>query len=138
MKPAFMTAVVLGMGAFGLAACEKDIKAPFDRGVCYVVDLGDEEGAEPVFNRVADNQPQIEFCAARLEEVRMRFLNLGGNRTELVGAYQGSFLFLDQTGVRRAQSLNGTRYFMMARTGDGRLAVPGTIEQRPAAPAPAP
>lgn len=137
MKPAFMTAVALGIGAFGLAACEKDIKAPFDQGVCYVVELG-EEDSDPVFNKVADNQPQIEYCAARLEEVRQRFLNLGGTRTELVGAYQGSFLFLDSSGARRAQTLNGTRYFMMARTGDGRLAVPGTIEQRPASPAPAP
>lgn len=137
MKPAFMTAVVLGIGAFGLAACEKDIKAPFDQGVCYVVEVGDGS-ADPVFNKVAENQPQIEYCAARLEEVRSRFLGLGGSRTELVGSYQGSFLFLDSAGVRRAQSLNGTRYFMLARTGDGRLAVPGTIEQRPAEPVPAP
>ena len=137
MKTAFVTAVVLGLGTMGLAACEKTIKAPFDQGVCYVVELG-EEGEDPVFNKVADNQPQIEYCAARLEEVRQRFLNLGGTRTELVGAYQGSFLFLDSSGARRAQTLNGTRYFMMARTGDGRLAVPGTIEQRPAAPTPAP
>ena len=137
MKTAFVTAVVLGFGTLGLAVCEKTIKAPFDQGVCYVVELG-EEGEDPVFNKVADNQPQIEYCAARLEEVRQRFLNLGGTRTELVGAYQGSFLFLESSGARRALSLNGTRYFMMARTGDGRLAVPGTIEQRPAAPAPAP
>ena len=57
MKPAFMTAVVLGMGAFGLAACEKDIKAPFDRGVCYVVDLGDEEGAEDSTEAAAARSP---------------------------------------------------------------------------------
>ncbi len=137
MKTAFVTAVVLGLGTLGLAACEKTIKAPFDQGVCFVVELG-EEGEDPVFNKVADNQPQIEYCAARLEEVRQRFLNLGGTRTELVGAYQGSFLFLDSSGARRAKTLDGTRYFMMARTGDGRLAVPGTIEQRPAAPTPAP
>lgn len=137
MKAVIRIAIVAGLGALGLTGCEKEIKAPFDTGVCYVVELG-EEGAEPVFNKVAENQPQIEYCAARLEEVRMRFLSLGGNRTELVGSYQGSFLFLDSTGARRAQSLNGTRYFMMARTGDGRLAVPGTIEQRPAEPTPAP
>ncbi len=137
MKAAFATVLVVGLGTLGLAACEKTIKAPFDQGVCYVVELG-EEGEDPVFNKVADNQPQIEYCAARLEEVRQRFLNLGGTRTELVGAYQGSFLFLDSSGARRAQTLNGTRYFMMARTGDGRLAVPGAIEQRPAAPTPAP
>lgn len=137
MKTAIRTAIVLSLGALGLAACEKTIKAPFDQGVCYVVEMG-EAGADPVFNKVAENQPQIEYCAARLEEVRSRFLSLGGSRTELVGSYQGSFLFLDSTGVRRAQSLDGTRYFMMARTGDGRLAVPGTIEQRPAEPTPAP
>lgn len=137
MKSLVRAAFAATMGTLGLTACEKTIKAPFDQGVCYVVELG-EEGAEPVFNKLAENQPQIEFCAARLEEVRGRFLNLGGSRTELVGSYQGSFLFLDSTGVRRAQSLNGARYFMMARTGDGRLAVPGTIEQRPAEPTPAP
>lgn len=137
MKAAIRTTIVLGLAALGLAACEKTIKAPFDQGVCYVVELG-EEGADPVFNKVADNQTQIEFCAARLEEVRIRFLNLGGNRTDLVGSYQGSFLFLDSTGVRRAQSLNGTRYFMMTRAPDGRLVVPGAIEQPPASQTPVP
>lgn len=137
MKTMFVTAVVLGLGTLGLAACEKTIKAPFDQGVCFAVELG-EEGADPVFNKVADNQPQIEYCAARLEEVRQRFLRFGGNRTELIGSYQGSFLFLDSSGVRRAQSLNGTRYFMMARAPDGRLVVPGAIEQPPARPTPAP
>lgn len=137
MKTAFVTAVVLGLGTLGLAACEKTIKAPFDRGVCFAVELG-EEGADPVFNKVADNQSQIEYCAARLEEVRQRFLRFGGNRTELIGAYQGSFLFLDPSGVRRAQSLNGTRYVMMARAPDGRLVVPGAIEQPRAGSTPAP
>lgn len=137
MKSWMSAAIVTGLGALALTACDKTIKAPFDQGVCYVVELG-EEGVEPVFNKVAENQPQIEFCAARLEEVRARFLSLGGTRTELIGSYQGSFLFLDTTGVRRAKSLNGTRYFMMARTGDGRLAVPGTIEQRATGPGPAP
>lgn len=137
MNAVVRAAVVVGLSALALAACEKTIKAPFDKGVCNVVELG-EEGGDPVFNRVADNQTQIEFCAARLEEVRIRFLSLGGNRTELVGSYQGSFLFLDSTGVRRAQSLNGTRYFMMTRAPDGRLVVPGAIEQPPASQAPAP
>ena len=137
MKTWFGTTMVVALGALGLTACEKTIKAPYDQGVCYVVELA-EAGAEPTFNKLAENQPQIEFCAARLEEVRARFLSLGGNRTELVGSYQGSFLFLDSTGVRRSQSLNGTRYFMMTRTGDGRLAVPGAIEQPPAGAAPAP
>jgi hypothetical protein len=137
MKSLVRVAVLAALGGLGLTACEKEIKAPFDQGVCFAVELG-EEGSDPVFNKVAESQPQIEYCAARLEEVRQRFLSLGSNRTEMIGSYQGSFLFLDDSGVRRAQSLNGTRYFMMARTGDGRLAVPGTIEQRPAEPSPAP
>lgn len=137
MKTALVSVTVLGLAALGLAACEKTIKAPYDQGVCFAVELG-EEGADPVFNKVADNQSQIEYCAARLEEVRIRFLRLGGNRTEFVGAYQGSFLFLDSTGVRRAQSLDGTRYFMMARAPDGRLVVPGAIEQPPQGPTSAP
>lgn len=137
MKSLVRVAVVAGLGAMGLSACEKEIKAPFDQGACFAVELG-EEGSDPVFNKVADSQPQIEYCAARLEEVRQRFLSLGSNRTEMIGSYQGSFLFLDDSGVRRAQSLNGTRYFMMARAPDGRLVVPGAIEQPAAGSTPAP
>ena len=124
----FATFTVIAVGGLALAACEKAVEAPFDQGVCYAVETG-AEGEAPQFNKVADNQPQIEFCAARLEEVRLRFLRMGGSREEITGSYQGQFIFIDRGGVWLSKSLNGGRFNAMARTGDGRLAMPGAIQR---------
>ena len=123
-----------------LGACaSKTVEAPMDEGVCYHVgNLGTEEG--PRFNEVAKDQPQIEFCAARLEELRIKFLRMGGSNNEIVGAYQGHFIFIDRQGVKMSKSLTGPRFFALTRTGDGRLAIPGAIQReidgRPIAIAP--
>jgi hypothetical protein len=137
------------LAAAGLvSACSKGVEAPFDRGVCYYV-VPDETAENGIkLNVVARDQPQIEFCAARLEEMRLRFLGLGGSNREIVGAYQGKFIFIDATGVLVGDTLTGGRYFFLARTGDGRLAIPGAIQREidgrpvgvvaaPEAPAPA-
>ena len=126
MKVSALTAI--GVAALALSACEKAVEAPFDRGVCYAVEVGDE-GEAPRFNKVVDNQPQIEFCAARLEEVRLRFLRIGGSRQEITGSYQGQFIFIDRGGVWLSKTLDGGRFNAMARTGDGRLAMPGAIQR---------
>lgn len=124
----FTLTTILGAAALSVAACEKAVEAPFDRGVCYAVEVGDGDEA-PRFNKVADDQPQIEFCAARLEEVRLRFLRMGGGRQEIVGSYQGQFIFIDRGGVWLSKTLDGGRFNAMARTGDGRLAMPGAIQR---------
>ena len=127
--------LALGAAAAALAACSQSTKAPFDRGVCYAVEPG-AEGEPARFNVVAEDQPQIEFCAARLEEMRLRFLRMGGSRREIVGAYQGRFIFIDRAGVSFGQTLEGARFMALARTGDGRLAIPGAIQREvDAAPA---
>lgn len=115
-------------GALVLGACQQPVKAPFDAGICFVVEPG-ENGDAPRFNVLARNQPQIEFCAARLEEMRLRFLRLGGTRREVVGAYQGQFIFIDRAGVSISRTLDGSRFVLLARTGDGRLAMPGAIQR---------
>lgn len=130
-------AVVLGSAA--LAACSApQLQAPSDKGVCYHV--GEPAGGAPRFNVVARDQPQIEFCAARLEEMRLRFLRLGGTNRDMVGAYQGQFIFIDRGGVKFGKTLTGQRFFALTRTGDGRLAIPGAIQReidgRPVAVAP--
>ncbi|HVL41635.1 MAG TPA: hypothetical protein VM348_05715 [Brevundimonas sp.] len=145
-----LTIAALGAGLAGLAACEKTTEAPFDPGVCYAVEVK-AAGETPQFNKVADNQPQIEFCAARLEEMRLRFLRLGGSRREITGSYQGQFIFIDREGVWISPTLEGARFILLARTGDGRLAIPSAIQRaidgtpvsvsanpEPAAPATAP
>ncbi len=122
-----------------LAACETAPRAPTDPGVCYSV--AQKEGQELAFNVLARETPQIEVCAARLEEMRLNFLRLGGTNRDVVGAYQGSFIFVDRRGISFSQRIDGARFFALARTGDGRLAVPGAIDFSEAMqdqPAPAP
>lgn len=115
--------------ALTLAACAERVEAPRDPGVCWYVVAAETEGGEPRFNVVARDQPQIEFCAARLEEMRVSFLRMGGTNREIIGAYQGQFIFIDQYGVKFGKTLTGSRFFALARTGDGRLAMPGAIRR---------
>ena len=98
-----------GLGALALAACGGGNEAPYEPGVCFAVEAG-EAGEPPVFNKLADNQPQIEHCAARLEEMRLRFLRQGGSRQEITGAYQGQFIFLNREGVWIGKTLDGSRF----------------------------
>lgn len=109
-----------------LAGCETAPRAPNDPGICYSV--AQKEGQDLAFNVLARDQPQIETCAARLEEMRLNFLRLGGTNRDVVGAYQGRFIFVDRRGIAFGQRIDGPRFFALARTGDGRLAVPGAID----------
>lgn len=122
--------VLVPVLALGAAACSTNTRAPEDPGVCYHVV---REGDAVRYNVVAEEQESIEFCAARLEEMRRNFLRLGGSVQEITGAFQGQFIFIERSGVYFGQTLEGGRFFALARTGDGRLAIPGVI-QRPPAP----
>lgn len=124
LAPALLAPVLLGLA---LAGCAQPVKAPSDPGVCYAVEQ--PEGEDPVFNVLARDQAQIETCAARLEEMRLRFNRMGGSRREVVGAFQGQYIFIDGRGVSFGRTLEGPRFFALARTGDGRLAVPGAIDR---------
>lgn len=108
-----------------LTGCEKQVEAPLDKGVCWhAAPLAD---GKYKFNKLATNVPTIEQCAADLEGMRLRFLSLGGNQRELMGAYQGNFIFVRLTGIYFSQTLDGHAYPALVRTGDGRLAVPGAM-----------
>lgn len=111
------------------AACSSAVEAPYDPGICYYVvpDEAEENGLR--FNVVARDQPQMEHCAARLEEMRLRFLGLGGSTREITGSYQGKFIFIDATGVKVGDTLTGGRYFFLARAPGGKLAIPGAIQR---------
>ena len=121
----------LALAALPLTGCETGPKPPSEQNVCYNAQEQDNHSYE--FYVVARDVPSLEYCAAQLEVIRLRFQNLGQTDKEVVGAYNGKFLFLDRAGVRTANSLNGGRFFALARTADGRLAVPSYIPQ----PAPA-
>ena len=126
-RPATAATCVLAFTALLLTACEKQIEAPTAQGVCYQVIFLDKDGKTARFNEVAHGRPSLESCAAALEGMRIRFLGLGSNQTDIVGAYQGNFIFIQPEGVFTATSLEGPRYVAWVRTGDGRLAIPGAM-----------
>jgi hypothetical protein len=80
------------------------------------------------FNVVARNIDTIEKCAAQLEGMRLRFLRLGGQNAEMIGAYQGRFIHLRRGGIFLAQKWNGNQYLLLVRSGDGRLVNPGAAQ----------
>ncbi|MEO8811666.1 MAG: hypothetical protein ABI376_01985 [Caulobacteraceae bacterium] len=121
--------MALALAAASLGGCQKQLEAPIAAGVCW--QLVQPPGGAPKFNKLASGQPDLEHCAAQLEMMRLRFAALGAGQTEVTGAYQGQFLFLQRQGVFTSQSYGGYRYPFMVRTGDGRLAVPGAMPQAP-------
>jgi len=122
-RPSF---VLIAVAALGLAACKPQLQPPGDVGVCYHVAL-DSSGTYR-FNIVAKGEPDMEHCAAALEGMRLRFLSIGGSSTEIVGAYQGNFLFLQDEGVFTSDSFDGARYPFLVHSGN-QLVPPGQADQ---------
>ena len=118
--------------AASLAACEKPIVAPDDKGVCWHV-VTQKDGTLK-FNKLASNVENMETCAATLEGMRIRFMRLGMPNQDIIGAYQANFLFLQKEGVFTGRNLSSGRFPFLVRTGDGRLAIPGAMKQDPANP----
>jgi hypothetical protein len=113
---AFALAAATLASALALAACSSQVQAPTNPGVCY--HLGAVQNGKPQFNVVGSNVPDMEHCAAQLEAMRVRFLSLGGTAQDIVGAYQGNFLFLGEQGVFTAETYEGPRYPFLVRSGD--------------------
>jgi hypothetical protein len=131
-------AAVLAASGLALAACEKPLTPPYDVGVCWhAIPMTDNTIK---YNKLADNVPNMETCAATLEGMRIRFarMSLAAQSREMMGAYQGNFLFLDSRGVSIAPNMKKARYVALVRTGDGRLAIPGAIRREMEAVAPNP
>lgn len=120
------TLLILAAAALALSACTKKTTPPGDAGVCFHV-VPQQDGSLK-YNRLVA-AASLEVCAANLEAMRIKFLRLGGNQTNIYGAYQANFLFLEKEGVMTSTSLEGPRYVALVRTGDGRLAVPGAMPQ---------
>ncbi len=127
IKLRLSTLALAAVSVAALAGCEQKIEAPYDKGVCWhMVPL---TGGKVKFNVLSKNRPNLESCAASLEGMRERFLGLGGSQEDIIGAYQGNFLFLNRTGVFTATSLTGARWPALVRTSDGRLAIPSAVAQ---------
>ena len=125
LKPLAFTAACAA--TLALAACDTSPKAPTDTGICYSVT---QPQGKVRFNKLAENQPTIEACVARLEEMRMNFLRMGGSRREVTGAYQGKFIFIDGSGVAYADGLKSGRFYAFTRK-NGQLQLPNVANQPP-------
>jgi len=130
MRRPFLIAASVVAAGLALSACEKQIKAPFEKGVCFHVATNKDKTLR--FNPVERNVPSMEQCAATLEGMRIRFMRMGSPNRTLTGSYQGSFIFVEKEGIYLGQTYDGARFMSLVRTGDGRLAVPGAIREVPA------
>ncbi|WP_269716455.1 hypothetical protein [Caulobacter sp. NIBR2454] len=127
MKTKFAIIAAVGFATLAVAGCEKPVEAPYDTGVCWHV--APQKDGKLKFNSLAKNVPNVENCAATLEGMRIRFNRMGMNQQQMVGAYQGNFLFVEREGIFVSRGLKSGRYLALVRTGDGRLAVPGAMPQ---------
>jgi hypothetical protein len=121
------SAFLIVVAALSVSACAKKTVPPGDAGVCYHV-VQQKDGTLK-YNKLVMAK-SLEVCAANLEAMRIKFLTMGGNQQDLVGAYQSNFLFLQKEGILTSTSLEGPRYVALVRTGDGRLAIPGAMPQQ--------
>ncbi|HEX4095813.1 MAG TPA: hypothetical protein VHX64_03745 [Caulobacteraceae bacterium] len=119
---------LLALAALGVAGCSQGVRPPADTGVCW--HMSQFAGGKVRFNRVTQNVPTLEACAAQLEAVRIRFSALGSNPEQTIGAYQGQFLFLQPEGIFTGDTLDGPHYPFLVRSPDGRLVRPGTLPQQ--------
>jgi hypothetical protein len=121
--------VLAGAAVLALAGCAKQVAAPTEAGICWqAIPL---KSGDIKFNKVSEHEPSMETCAASLEGMRLRFLSMGGNNQEVIGAYQGNYLFLEPNGIFMSQTFHGNRYFALGRTADGRLATAAALSQQP-------
>lgn len=120
MPPLIAIAALAGCGPPG-------IDAPADKGVCWTMNT--DKAGKATFHKIAHNVQNLEHCAANLEALRLKFIGLGGNRTELDGVYQGVFIYLRREGIFSSTDSNKQPYLALVRTNDGRLVVPGAQSQ---------
>jgi len=128
MKPIILAAAA---AVLALGACGKTLEAPSQPGVCYL--LATPKGGPPKFNQIADKIADIEHCAAQVDQVRKSFRGLGSMQQEYVGAFQGSFVFVDKDGASTATKYAGTRYPLLTNF-HGELIAPGAIVEGKAPP----
>ena len=112
------------LAAAGLAGCSEGVKPPTEAGVCWhMVQFKD---GKTKFNELSRNVQTLEGCAAQLESMRIRFSALGSNPEQMIGAYQGQFLFLQPEGIFTGENLDGAHYLLLVRAG-GKLVKPGVL-----------
>ena len=140
LRAPVVCALTAALTCLTLAGCKAPIEAPADKGVCWHMSPKKEGGYN--FNKVSENLPSLEYCAAALEKMRQDFVRLGGSHTQITGAYQGQFIFVQREGIFTSSSLDTTPYLALVRSGDGaaggagRHAPAGAVKLHSKPPAP--
>ena len=106
-----------------LGACAKQIATPTEQDACF--EAVPHKDGSVAFQRLTQHEATMESCAGALEGMRERFLGLGGSRHNLIGTYNGHYLFLGPAGVQTSDSFDGVRYPFLVRSDDGRLIAAG-------------
>jgi hypothetical protein len=96
-----MAVILAVVCALPLAACDGPA-APSATGVCWR--SASDDVTHPKFESLAPDVTSLDDCAAMLEA-----LHVEGAR-KVVGAYQGYFIFLDDSSVASSATLEGFRY----------------------------
>ena len=126
LRPLILSA--LALSTLVLGGCAQRTRPPGDPLVCYQVQPQHDGSLK--YNRLPSKQLDPGHCAGALEAMRVKFLMMGGSQRDIVGAYQGNFIFLQREGIFTAPSLEEHRYLALVRTGDGRLAIPGAMPRQ--------
>ena len=97
----------LGLIAFGavLTGCARDIRPPDTPGVCWLMTGSPDK---PMFAPVAAYNANLYSCASQLEAVRMR------RGVEVVGAYNGNFIFVTNDAIQTAERFTGNRAWVFS------------------------
>jgi len=92
--------VVIFVGAVGWLYWQqsREVPAPRDPGVCW------RRGGDGKFTAIFRGSTGIEACAGDLERIHMT------TGEDLVGAYQGRYIFVDKEAIRSADTLDGSRW----------------------------
>src|ERR1700744_3351262 len=105
------SSAVLFCFAVALVGCSQSIEAPGGTGLCW--HMATTPDGKVKWNQLAQNQPDLEHCAAQLDQMRLRFMGLGSMQNNVTGAFQGQFLFAGPEGVDTSQTDNGFRCLRM-------------------------
>jgi hypothetical protein len=119
--------LVAGVACLALAGCEKPaVEAPDAPNVCF--HIGFPKDQPPKFNIIKKDVPSLEYCAAHLDALRIKFLSMGSPRKEIVGAYNGTFLWSTPRGIRISRHFEGPAMPFLTKAPDGRLVIPSAFE----------
>jgi len=94
-------AVLAGFGWVVWDQTRPALTAPTEVRVCWRMQ-GEGSGAR--FTALGRNVENLESCAANLEAIHL------GSGRNIVGAYQGRFIFVDRDAIRSAEKIDGARW----------------------------